>query len=98
MSEDEGKMQAKTASGVTLTLEYYLPDDLIPHLSDGLIVTRTEDLFVLSFLQSEPPLVTSDQELIAKGKVRSKCVARLFITPQKFEAFVGVLSKQLPKK
>ena len=80
--------------GITLQLEYVLPDDLIPHYSDGLIVTRTESVFVLSFLQSEPPLVTSDQELIKKGKVRSKCVARLFITPDKFPSFLDVLNKQ----
>jgi hypothetical protein len=95
MTSDSETEKPITATQVKLKLEHYIPADLTAHFVDNMLVTKTEgSVWVLSFMQSEIPMASSPAELEALGTIRSKCVARVILTDEKFNAFVDLMNQQ----
>jgi hypothetical protein len=89
ISTNQGRQPSST---VTIELDRYIPEDLISHYADGLTVMHTENEFVLSFFQSQYGVSITEEEFAKAGKVKSKCVTRVIISPKHMLSFVQVLA------
>ena len=58
---------------------------------DNLNVIHTATEFVLSFLQTQPPMIKSDADWETIKTVKSKCVARLVVSPVRIHELIQVL-------
>ena len=75
-------------------IKTYLPEGLQIVFADGLYVTFDRGTFVLSFTQIEQPLVAGSEEAERITEVRSRCVARLSISPERFADMLKVMVSQ----
>jgi hypothetical protein len=91
MSHDD----AAQLEGKQFPVKAYLPENVQTLLADGLYVSFSQGVFILSFVQAEPPLVVTRQEAEKVTEVRSRCIARLAISPERMAAMVDVLQRQL---
>jgi hypothetical protein len=96
-SEAESQVIDVDDPRVTIRVENYLPDDLLTHYSDGLIVVHTENEFAISFLQTQFPLAATKEELQEVEVLKRKCVAQVIVSPQQMEKVVEALQENLKK-
>lgn len=82
---------------VNIELVRYLPPDLIAHFVDNMLVVHTENEFILSFLQTEYPLAATKEELEQVGPIRTKCVARVIVSPNQMQSFIEALQTNFTK-
>lgn len=80
--------QTKTSS-----VTYYAPDDLETLFSDNLGVVYAHDRLYLQFFQAQPPIVVQPGNDVPVEK--SKCVARIVVTPQAMALMVDAMHKGL---
>src|SRR5947207_15799775 len=73
-----------------LTIEF-LPVDVPLHYVDNVNVIHTATEFTIAFMQSQPPLIASESELEQLTVVKSKCVARIIVTPPKWGVILRAL-------
>lgn len=95
-NETTGKSGEPTV--VEIPIEFYVPDGLPILYSDGQVVQYTEHGFCISFFQAEPPIVfdNAPKEQLAKlTKVRSKCVARVFLASGQMAKFADAIQKNM---
>ena len=82
---------ADTQSPANIPLEYVLPPDVPVFYADNVNVINSESEFVISFLQTQHPLIKNEEDWNNIKSVQAKCVARIVISPMKMQAIVGVL-------
>jgi len=80
-----------------LPLEWYVPEDIVSQYANNIVVQRGDNEFIVSFFQTIPPLIIGSPENIKAQfdrveEVRSKCVARIIIAPEKMGRFIQALS------
>jgi hypothetical protein len=82
----------KKVGPVNIGLEFYLPPDLPMLYSDNINVIHTPSEFTISFMQAQPPLLTSDKQWEDVKIIPSRCVARIVVSPMKLELMIRTLS------
>jgi hypothetical protein len=80
-----------------LDLRFILPPDLPIHYIDNIQVTHTPSEFLISFMQSRPPLLRNEKEWDSVTTIESVCVARVVLNPMKMQAFVQALNTNFKK-
>jgi hypothetical protein len=78
-------------------VEYYGIEDIDVKYSDGLLVQSDESGFIISFFQTQHPVTLTEEERIKVRKIRTKCVARVFVSPPIFEVTIEALARNLEK-
>lgn len=71
--------------------EYVLPPDVTVDYANSFHIVHNRDEFLLSFLQVQPPLVLTEDELMNMATIKSECVGRFFIHPNKMPEFINLL-------
>jgi hypothetical protein len=66
-------------------LTYIIPDDVPLLFSDGMVVQHSENEFILSFFQTNRPIVLSEEDANKVTKAESRCVVRIVVTPRQME-------------
>ena len=77
----------------SIKIKHYVPEGMMGVYSDGAQVMHTPNEFVLSFFQIEHP--PFDLELTALSEVKSRCVARIFLSPDHMVRLVKMLNENL---
>jgi hypothetical protein len=96
---------------VKLPIEWHVPKELISRYANNIVVQHTPQEFIVSFFETQPPLVVGNTEEQAKQlktikSVQSLCVSRIIISPDRMGDFINALqtnyqnylSKRLMKK
>ncbi len=68
-----------------------MPPDLPMHYVDNVNVVHTPTEFTISFMQSQPPLLTSNEQMEAIESIPTRVVARLIVNPMKMQLVVTTL-------
>lgn len=76
----------------TIEFDYVLPPDSTLIYADNLNIVHTPTEFVLSFLQTQPPLIKSGEDWDKIKTIESRCVARLVVSPMKMQDMLKVLA------
>lgn len=89
-------MSEKQEQFIQLPIEWSFPNDLINRYANNMIVQHTSHEFIVSFFETIPPLVfgkSIEQEKQSETlkSVRSTCVARLIIHPERMGEFIQAL-------
>lgn len=82
---------------ITAQVKYVLPPDLTPQYTDNLNVTHTDSEFIISFLQTEHPLLAPESDPKDLKTVNAKCVARLFVAPMRMPLFINALNQNFKR-
>ncbi|HSW56377.1 MAG TPA: DUF3467 domain-containing protein [Ignavibacteriaceae bacterium] len=88
--------------GVSIKINYQVPEDIESHFSDSFVVQHQKDHFILTFYQIlQQPILGTEEERIEQLKnikqLNAKCIARIIVTPQKIEDITRVLSENIEK-
>ena len=89
-------MAEKQEQFVKLPIEWHSPEELVSRYANNIIVQHTPHEFIVSFFETRPPLVVGEPEELAKQlesmkSVRSVCVARIIINPDRMGEFIKAL-------
>jgi hypothetical protein len=75
----------------TVDLIYEIPDDITLQYVDNLNIIHTETEFSIAFFQSQFPPIMAEEDWDKIRKVKSKCVARIVISPAKMPIFIDAM-------
>jgi hypothetical protein len=80
-----------------LPIEWYVPENIVSQYANNIVVQHGDNEFIVSFFLTIPPLIIGSPEEIRAQvekveEVRSKCVARIIIAPEKMELFIQALT------
>lgn len=64
-----------------LKIEYIIPAGFGVMFSDQAYIQSTSTEFIISFFQTEHPLIQSKEDLEALEAIRAFCVSRIVVTP-----------------
>ncbi len=87
----------ETAQPRQVALEFVLPDDMVSQFADNLVIAHTGNEFILSFLQTQHPLITKPEEAAKLTSVEARCVARIVVTPAGMDQIVDAMQKNLER-
>jgi len=94
VKQQEQKQQTQEPG---LPLEWLIPDCVPTHRVTNAVIETFGDEFVLSFFEHRGPIIT-DAHALEKAKelkaVKTLCVARICITPEKMARFIKAFSQQ----
>lgn len=81
---------------IKLPIEWHTPEGLISRYANNIIVQHTPQEFIVSFFETQPPLMLGNSEETAKQlktmkSVRSLCVSRIIISPDRIGDFINAL-------
>jgi hypothetical protein len=86
---------------IEVPLQFNLPVDMPSVYATNMLVQASDQEIILSFFEAQPPFFTEDAkdniELLKSVGVRADCVAKVIISPARFEGFVGVLNRVAEK-
>lgn len=91
------KPTARVGKERNIDLRFILPPDLPIHYVDNIQITHTPSEFVISFMQSRPPLLRSEKEWEKVTSIESVCVSRIILNPAKMQTFVQALTANFKK-
>ena len=85
---NEKTLEGSSYEGVSkeISIEFYDPYNAPLTFVDNLAILYSEDRFVLSFFQAEPPLIIESGSGGIEA-VKSRCMARIVITPKAMTNF-----------
>lgn len=95
--EEQLQSEHKESTAVNLKTERYVPDDLVAHYSDSATVLHSENEFIVSFFLTEYPSAATKEELEQITSTRSRCVARVIMSPKQMSNVVDVLQENIDK-
>lgn len=77
-------------------IEWHIPENLPTQYATNVIVTHTDNEFIVSFFETFPPLIVGEPDQVQKQvealeSIRARCVARIVVSPSRMEAFIGAL-------
>ncbi|MCA1621844.1 MAG: DUF3467 domain-containing protein [Acidobacteria bacterium] len=70
-----------------------LPENVPVIFSDGLVVTHTQNEFVLSFMQNRHPLALTTEDVVKVKEIESRCIVRIIVTPGQMQEIVEALNR-----
>lgn len=78
-------------------LEFERQPDMLLLYADNINIIHTPTEFIISFMQAQPPVLTSDDQWNAVDSIKSKCVARIVVSPMKMELMIKALATNFQK-
>ena len=81
-------------AGVSIPIEWHLPEGKMTPFATNMVVQNIENLFKISFFEIRPS-IQFDKSIPPPSKVRADCVASIIVTPDKLSKFIEVLLRQL---
>jgi hypothetical protein len=81
-------------------IEWIVPDSIVSQYATNMIIQHFEHEFILSFFETQPPLIIgipSKEQLESLKSVKSTCIARIVIAPERMQNFVNALQTNLEK-
>lgn len=82
---------------IEIPVQFNLPVDMPSVYATNMLVQVSDQEIILSFFEAQPPLVIGDTqesiELLKSVGIRADCVAKVIVSPARFEGFVQVLSQ-----
>ena len=85
----------QTLKSHPLEVEVFIPEDQYIDYADAWTVLRTDEEFVLSFLQLQYPVAINQKQMDKAKTAETICVARIALTPKRMRLFVETLQSQL---
>ena len=89
--------ESQVAGQKTVPLDRYNFQDVLMTFSDDMAVSFRNGVFILYFFQSQPPIVMTQEEIAEVEAVKSRCVAKIVVTPNQMrnviDAMVGNFGK-----
>lgn len=82
---------------VTFKVERYVPDNLPQQYSDSMTVLHTENEFIVSFYLTEHPAAATKEELEEVKSLKSRCVARVIMSPGRIAGVIDALQQNFDK-
>ena len=82
--------------GVTIPIEWHVPDGLMTPFATNMIVQTIENEFKISFFEIKP-FIRLDESQPRPSKVRADCVASVIVTADRLPKFIEALQTQLNK-
>lgn len=87
---------------IALPLEWYVPEDITSRYANNFVIQHTQHEFVISFFETIPPLLLGSPEQIqatleVMDSVRTRCVGRIILSPDRMEAFISAMQANLLK-
>jgi hypothetical protein len=79
-------------------LDWYVPDELVSHHANNIVVQYLDGEYIISFFETLPPIVLGTPEERRRqaeqiNSVRARCVARIIVPGTKMESFIGALAQ-----
>lgn len=74
-----------------------LPDYIMSVYTDGLVVQHKDGMFLLSFMQTQEPLVATLEEVNQLESVETRCMFRATITPLQMAQNIYAMEKNFEK-
>lgn len=95
-------MSEKKEQGISLPVEWHIPDDIPLRYATNLVIQRLENEFLISFFEIRPPIILgSPEEVVEKVKefksIRANCVAQIIVAADKMPDIVKALQTNLEK-
>jgi len=96
-------MTEEQLTEIRLPIEWHLSAAKVPsRYANNMIVQHTDTEFIISFFEIFPPVVLGSpkeqtDQLNAIGVVQPECVARVVVSPEKFESFINALQQNLDR-
>lgn len=66
-------------------------EGLVSNFSDGLLLHHSLDIFTLSFLQIQYPLIATQGDAKEIKSIEQRCVAQIIVTPEQMARNVGAI-------
>ena len=93
----KNKKPTAKLGGVEIPLQFNLPIDMPSVYATNMLVQASDQEVILSFFEAQPPFITEDTkesiELLKNVGIRADCVAKVIVSPARFESFVQVLAQ-----
>ena len=88
------KDEVKRDEGVMLEVEFIGSEDVPIVFANNVFVRHEEDIFIITFAQAHGPYIDkpTTEQLKKIGKVPSRVVARVAVSPVKMKEFLDVLN------
>jgi hypothetical protein len=95
-------MNPNNPNSFKVPLEWHYSEGIISRYATNMAIQNTENEFVISFFELQPPLLLGEpddiQEKLKKIKsVRAECVARVIISNAKMPDFIAALQQNYEK-
>lgn len=74
-----------------------LPDYIMSVYTDGLVVQHKDGMFLLSFMQTQEPLVATLEEVSQLESVETRCMFRATITPLQMARNIDAMEKNFAR-
>lgn len=95
MSDQEEQLEERE-----IPIQWVVPDSIVSQYATNMIIQHFEHEFILSFFETKPPLIVgvpSKEQLETLTSVKSTCIARIVIAPERMPNFVAALQTNLEK-
>jgi len=83
-------------TGVSLPIEWYVPEGLITPFASNMTVQNVENVFKISFFEIKPPMLLGQADP-PPSKIRADYISSVIVTPEKLQQFINALQRQLDK-
>lgn len=97
MADQEEKTSEEELLSRQVPIQYYGTADIVGVFADQAMVSHSTGLFTLYFFQMQVPPTENIEDLKKLTGVPTRCVARIVLTPELLQQFVGAISKNLGK-
>ena len=79
-------------------LTFYIPEGLQPTYTDNTTITHTTNEFILSFFQTEYPVINPNTPNPAMPKtLNARCVSQLILSPEHVKSLISMLDTNYSK-
>jgi len=92
------KKEEQKEQQLSLSIEWNIPDNIIARFATNIVVQRMENEFKISFFETKPPIILSDEDrekLKKAGTIRADCIGSIIVTPDRLRKFIQTMDKQL---
>jgi len=97
MSNNTNYEATRVSSQGPKPIEVYIPEDSIIHYADTFTLQRTPYEVIISFLQTQHPIALTEEAVNKIETVECFCLARIALTPARFDLFLEMLNEQKAK-
>jgi hypothetical protein len=91
MAETDSVNQSSINKAREIPVEVYIPEDVTIEFADTFTVQATSEEVIISFLQTQHPIVFTETDAENIKVIESLCLARIALTPTRLELFIKLL-------
>jgi hypothetical protein len=91
-------MSDKPIRQIEFPIEWHVPDSIRSQYATNMVVQHTEQEFIISFFEMQPPLLLGNlsvDDIQSLPSIRADCVARIIVARDRMPRFVEALQTNL---